>query len=66
MFVGTQASNGDSPPRTARIPPVPATLAFDWSVAEPILMHLSPSRETIMEARPSSRATIIRARHACT
>lgn len=56
----------DSPARMLRIPPVTAILALDSSVAEPILMHFSPSRATIMEPRPSSREMIIRARHACT
>ena len=56
----------DLPARMARIPPMKAILAFDWSVAEPILMHLTPSRATTMEQRPSSREMIIRARHTCT
>lgn len=54
------------PPRMHSIPPVAAILALDSLAAEPILMHLRPSRETIMQPRPSSIAMIIRARQACT
>lgn len=55
-----------SPPSMLRMPPVVAILALDSSVVEPILMHLSPSRATIMQPRPSSREMIMRARHAWT
>lgn len=51
-----------SPASMLRTPPPTAILAFDWSVAEPILMHFRPSRATTMEPRPSSRDMIIRAR----
>ena len=48
------------------IPPVTAILALACSVAEPILMHFNPNRDTIIQARPRSREMIIRARHAWT
>lgn len=47
-------------------PPVTAILAFVCSVALPILMHFSPSRDTIIDTSPKSRLMIIRARLACT
>ena len=53
----------DSPDRINKVPPVKAILPLaSWDVL-PNLVHFSPRTDTMMDARPRSRAIIIKARH---
>lgn len=66
--IGTQVmmlAVGDTPDKMNKLPPVRVILTLTCSEVLPIFVHFSPSTDTMMDARPRSRAMIIRARHAC-
>jgi hypothetical protein len=56
---------GDTPDKMNKLPPDRMISPLACSEVLPISVHFSPRTDTMMDARPRSRAMIIRARHAC-